>query len=82
MKPSKMLMLFLIPSAILLSLDGSVLAQRIVASIPVGVFPEEEWPSTGSPIVSTSLIWLGNLFHRSCKLLRKLCTGRRAEVVN
>ena len=40
MKPSKMLMLFLIASVILLCLDGSVLAQRIVASIPVGVFPE------------------------------------------
>ena len=40
MKPSKMLMLFLIACAILPCLDGSVLAQRIVASIPVGVFPE------------------------------------------
>ena len=40
MKPSKMLMLFLIASVILLCLDGSVLAQRIIASIPVGVSPE------------------------------------------
>ena len=39
MKPSKTLMLFVIASVILLCLDGSVLAQRIVASIPVGVSP-------------------------------------------
>jgi hypothetical protein len=40
MKPSKMFSLFVITLLVLLWLDSSIFAQKIVAVIPVGSFPE------------------------------------------
>jgi len=40
MKPSKRILLFVTAAIMLLGIDDSVFAQRIVATIPVGVFPQ------------------------------------------